>query len=255
MAALDDRVAMRQSPQAEATRFEDWLLRGAGGVLVLALAALGGQYVAGYGTLAPVADLSLPPCLCALHRRSGSPSADRRAAASARAGRRRTRSRRSPRAPMLGARAQTASRHVRGGGPLLRGGRGGAGPDRRVTLGRLASGPVGRTTLLLGIGLGASRVPAHGGLSGGRGVACSLPGFRGAGRVASRRPVGVALTGAGLLARGLGLEAVDWARWIAVVLLAGCALCAASCGCAASLTGLGARRPRPRPASRFGWLR
>ncbi len=36
-------------------RVERTLLRGAGGALVLALAALGGQYLAGYGALAPVA--------------------------------------------------------------------------------------------------------------------------------------------------------------------------------------------------------
>ena len=218
---------MRQSPQAEATRFEDWLLRGAVAVLVLALVALGGQYVAGYGTLAPVA-ISLLLLAFALYvvgrlGRRGTqgpglpPDAEEEASEEPAE---------PPRAE-AGARAPApGDSQDRVAGLFSVAGAVGSGLIVLSLWGDLGPGPAGRTTMLVGMTLGllgfvlmvASRAVAASPSAPESAVLVEW--LRGAQWVSI-------LTGAGLLARGLGLESVDLGWWVAVVLLAGCALCAA----------------------------
>jgi regulator of protease activity HflC (stomatin/prohibitin superfamily) len=207
-------------------RVERTLLRGAGGALVLAIAALGGQYLAGYGALAPVAVFLFLVAsafyvvgrVTRLRTEESRPPDDDRETAPA-----------EPEHPRAeeGARPKAAGDAQRVAGLFSVAGAVGLGLTGASFWGDLASGPAGRTTLLAGMGLGllafllmvASRALVA--------LLSPLPEsaalaewLRGAQWVS-------ALTGAGLLARGLGLESVDLGRWVAVLLLAGCALCAA----------------------------
>ena len=231
-------------PQAVA-QAERTLLRGAGGALVLTLVALGGQYLAGYGTLAPVAVslLLLAFALYVVGRvarvRTEGPRLppDAREEAHAEPAE-------PPRAD-VGARAPApGGRQDRVAGLFSVAGAMGLGLTALSLWSDLGSGPAGRITLLVSMALGllafllmvASRavvaspsVPESAALA---------EWLRGAQWVS-------VLTGASLLARGLGLESVDLGRWVAVVLLAGCALCAAELWLRALAHGFGSPAARP----------
>ena len=225
-------------------RVERTLLHGAGGALVLALAALGGQYLAGYGALAPVA-VSLFLLASAfyvvgrvarLRTEESRPPRDDREKAPA-----------EPEHPRAeeGVRPKAAGDGQRVAGLFSVAGAVGLGLTVASFWGSLASGPAGRTTLLVGMGLG---VLAFLFMVASRAVVALLSPLPESAVLAEwlrgAQWVSV-LTGAGLLARGLGLESVDLGRWVAVVLLAGCALCAAELWMRGLAYGFGSPAARP----------
>jgi regulator of protease activity HflC (stomatin/prohibitin superfamily) len=238
---------MRPSPQAQAARVESWLLRGAAAASVLALLAFGGQHAAGYGTLAPLA-ISLillalvlyavgravrlqreGPCLVPDEKEGTheEPAESPRADAGARA-------------PAPGGGQDRVAVLFSVAGAM------GLGLTVLSLWGDLGSGPTGRTTMLVGMAL-ALGLLAFLLMMASRAVAASpsvpesaalAEWLRGAQWVSI-------LTGAGLLARGLGLQSVDLGWWVAVVLLAGCALCAAELWLRALAHGFGSQAARP----------
>jgi regulator of protease activity HflC (stomatin/prohibitin superfamily) len=226
-------------------RAERTLLRGAGGALVLALAALGGQYLAGYGALAPVAVslFLLASAFYVVGRVARVRTEGPRLPPDAR-----EEAHEEPAEPPrtdVGARAPApGGGQDRVAGLFSVAGAMGLGLTALSLWGDLGSGPGGRITLLVGMALGilafvlmvASRAVV---------ASASVPEsaalaewLRGAQWVS-------VLTGASLLARGLGLESVDLGRWVAVVLLAGCALCAAELWLRALAHGFGSPAARP----------
>lgn len=210
-------------------RFARLLLTAAGGAVLLALAALVAQHALNYGALAPLAPYVL---LLAIALYTSGRVARLRAEVH------RTRDAEAQEGPATepgesstpGAWAQAKlARFGREGVAVVfsLGGAAGLGLSVVALRGELGSGPTGRITVLVGVTLGllafllmvASRwtvasprlLPESPGLA---------EWLRGGQWVSG-------LTGVGLLARGLGLEAFDLGQGIAVVLLAVCALCAA----------------------------
>jgi regulator of protease activity HflC (stomatin/prohibitin superfamily) len=232
----------RKSPD----RVDRLLLAGAEGALGVALLALGGQYLAGYGVLAPVAvyDLLLAGVLYVSGRAAGpqrdvprSPPDEERALHGEPA----------DRAP-VGASADAAlvpgNRH-RDALILPLTAVAGLGLITGSLWSPLSSGPVGRTTFLVALSLG---VLAFGLLVAARAVAGSAGSLldslaleewlRGGQWVAG-------LIGVGVLARGVGLAAVDLGWWIAVALLAGCTACAAELWMRSEANAVRPGTPRP----------
>ena len=228
------------------TRNERLLLGGAAGALGVALVALGGQYLAGYGVLAPVAvyQVLLASILYVSARSARShgevprpqPAENEAIRDEMAEPRPSGADAERPRTPR-GRHQDTFVLPVTGAAGL--------GLIVVSLWGSLASGPVGRATLLLAMSLG---ILAFLLLVAARAVvasATSLPDsvalgewLRGGQRVA-------ALTGAGLLARGLGLAAVDLGWWIAVALLAGCAACASELWVRSAAGAVRPGDPRP----------
>ena len=210
-------------------RIERLLLGGAEAALGIALVALGGQYLAGYGVLAPVAvyQLLLASILYVSHvsaRSADRPGVPPPRPAEEEAVRGETAE---PQASGTDAERPRALRRRHPEAFVLPvAGAAGLGLIVASLWGNLASGPVGRITLLLAISLG---ILAFLLLVAARAVvasATSLPDSVALGEWLRGGQWVAALTGAGLLARGLGLAAVDVGFWIAVVLLTGCAACA-----------------------------
>jgi regulator of protease activity HflC (stomatin/prohibitin superfamily) len=227
---------------------ERLLLGGAEAALGVALVALGGQYLAGYGVLAPVAlyQILLASVLYASHvsaRWADRPGIPPPGPAEGEAVRGETAEPQSSGTDTERLRAPTAQH------PdaivLTVAGAGGLGLIVASLWGSLGSGPAGRVALLLAISLG---ILAFLLLVAARAVVASATSFpdsvalgewlRGGQWVAT-------LTGAGLLARGLGLTAVDLGWWIAVVLLAGCAACAGELWARTAVAMVRPGDPRP----------
>ncbi|HEV8309737.1 MAG TPA: protease modulator HflK [Methylomirabilota bacterium] len=212
-----------------AARFAGPLLGAAGAALGLALVTLVGQHGLDYGALAPLAVYML--LLAVTLYTSGR-------VARLRSEVQRTRDAEEPEGPAgepegrstPAAQAQAKlARYGREGVALMfsLGGAAGLGLSVLSLRGDLGSGPAARITVLVGLVLGllafllmvasrwtaltSPRLPESAGL---------VEWLRGGHWVS-------ALTGVGLLARGLGLEAFDLGRGIALVLVGVCTLCAA----------------------------
>ena len=233
--------------EAEAVaRIERLLLGGAEAALGVALVALGGQYLAGYGVLAPVAvyQLLLASVLYVSH--VSARSADRPGVPPPRFAEEEAVRGDTPSLRLLAlTRRDRARSGATSGCPFSRWRVPRTGLT--VALGATASGPVGdHTAVALSLGILAFLL-----LVAARAVvasATSLPDSVALGEWLRGGQWVATLTGAGLLARALGLTAVDLGWWIAVILLAGCAACAGELWVRSAVGAVRPRDPRPSVA-------
>jgi regulator of protease activity HflC (stomatin/prohibitin superfamily) len=245
-------VARIGPAEAEAVvRIERLLLGGAEAALGVALVALGWQYLAGYGVLAPVAvyQLLLASVLYVSH--VSARSADRPGVPPSRSAEEEA-VRGETAEPQASGTDAERPRALRGRHPdafvLSVAGAAGLGLIVASLWGNLASGPVGRITLLLALSLGILAFLLLVAVRAVVASATSLPDSVALGEWLRGGQWVATLTGAGLLARALGLTAVYLGWWIAVILLAGCAVCAGELWVRSAVGAVRPRDPRPSVA-------